>query len=171
MIWIGPGMPPQAWRCFERPVHWADMIAAIDEMLQRPSGPDFDLTLPGTMDEPSGRRALIASADRDNRLYLRARLALSHLTQADEAETAAGALELVRRHRYDLALVDLGLPGADGWALVRRLRAVRPRIAHLVATNGRASAADRLRAWLAGAHNLPGERLDPARLQALLERV
>lgn len=172
MIWIGPGTPPQAWRCFQRPVQWVDVIAAIDEMFLPPSGLDFDLTMPGALDDqPIGRRALIASADRDHRLYLRARLALSHLTQADDAETGPGVLELVRRHRYDLALVDLDLPGGDGWKLLRTLRAVRPRITHLIATNGRASAGERMRAWLAGAHNLHGDRLDPAQLQALLERV
>ena len=172
MIWIGPGMPPQAWRCFERPVQWADVVAAMDEMFQAPSGLDFDLTMPGALDESiPGRRALIASADRNHRLYLRARLALSQITTADEAETAAGALELVRRHRYDLALVDLDLPGAEGWKLVRRLGAMRPRITHLIVTNGRASTGERMRAWLAGAHNLPGERVDPVQLQALLERV
>jgi len=172
MIWIGPGMPPQAWRCFDRPVNWVDVIAAMDEIFQPPSGLDFDLTMPGSMDDPiPGRRALIASADRDQRLYLRARLALSHLTQADEAETGPGALELVRRHRYDLALVDLELPGAGGWKLVRQLGAMRPKITHLIAINGRSSTGERMRAWLAGAHNLAGERLDPAQLQALIERV
>jgi len=172
MIWIGPGAPPQAWRCFQRPVQWVDVIAAIDEMFQPPSGLDFDLTMPGALDDqPIGRRALIASADREHRLYLRARLALSHLTQADDAESGPGALELVRRHRYDLALVDLEIPGGDGWKLVRQLGAIRPKITHLIATNGRASTGERMRAWLAGAHNLHGQRLDPVQLQALLERV
>jgi CheY-like chemotaxis protein len=172
MIWIGPGTPPQAWRCFQRPVQWADVIGAIDELFQPASGLDFDLTMPGGLDDQlPGRRALIASADREHRLYLRARLALSHLTQADDAETAPAALELARRHRYDVALVDLELPGGEGWNVVRQLGACRPRIAHLIATNGRATTGERMRAWLARAHNLHGDRLDPARLQALIERV
>jgi hypothetical protein len=48
---------------------------------------------------------------------------------------------------------------------------MRPRITHLIVTNGRASTGERMRAWLAGAHNRPGERVDPVQLQALLERV
>lgn len=172
MIWIGAGMPPQAWRCFGRPVQWADVIEAMDELFRPPAQVDFDLTDPESVKPPiPGRRALIASADRNHRLYLRARLALSHLTQADEALTGADALELARRYRYDLAMIDLDLPGAQGWKLVRQLGACTPRITHLIATNGRASAGERMRAWLARAHNLPGEKLDPAQLQALLERV
>jgi hypothetical protein len=68
---------------------------------------DFDLdvdsagpeTQPPEPREPA-KRALIASADRNERLYLRARLALAELTQADEAETGAQALELTRAHQY-----------------------------------------------------------------------
>lgn len=172
MIWVGPGTPPQAWRCFDRPVRWAEVVLAMDELFEPPANLDFDLTAPASFDAlMPGRRALIASADRNHRLYLRARLALADITQADEAETAAQALEYARRSRYDLALVDLELPGADGWKFVRQLGAGRPRIAHLIATNGRATAGERMRAWLARAHNLPGERLDPAQLQSLLERV
>lgn len=172
MIWIGPGSPPQAWRCFNRPVRWAEVVLAMDELFEPPPNLDFDLTAPAALDAAvPGRRALIASADRAHRLYLRARLALADLTQADEAQTPAQALECARRHRYQIALVDLDLPGGEGWKFVRQLAAGRPKIAHLIATNGRATAGDRMRAWLAGAHNLPGERLDPAQLHALLQRV
>ena len=172
MIWIGAGRPPQAWRCFDRPVQWAEVIVAIDELFQPPADLDFDITAPASLDEQlPDRRALIASADRDHRLYLRARLALAHLTQADEADSAGQALELARRNRYDVALVDLALPGGEGWNLVRQLGAGRPKIPRLIATHGRATARERMRAWLARAHTLPGDRLDPAQLQALLERV
>ena len=91
--------------------------------------------------------------------------------RSDEAETPAEALECARRTRYDIALVDLDLPGGEGWKFVRQLGSGRPRISHLIATNGRAPASDRMQAWLAGAHNLPGERLDPVQLHALLRRV
>lgn len=172
MIWIGAGTPPQARRCFQRPVQWAEVIAAMDELFAAQDGPDFELSMPAPIDaEYPERRALIASADREHRLYLRARLALAQLTQADEAATGADALELARRNRYDLALVDLGLPGADGWKLVRQLRAGRPRIHHLIATNGKATAGERMRAWLAGAANLPAGSIDPAQLHALLVRI
>ncbi|HEY1230047.1 MAG TPA: response regulator, partial [Ramlibacter sp.] len=141
-------------------------------LFEPPTEVDFDLTAPASLDFTiPGRRALIASADRDHRLYLRARLSLADITQADEAQTPAEALEYARRNRYDIALVDLDLPEADGWKFVKQLAAGRPKITRLIATNGRAGAGDRMRAWMAGAHNLPGERLDPVELHALLQRV
>lgn len=40
---------------------------------------------------------------------------------AGEATDAVRAMELVQRHRFDLALVDVRLPGADGFVLARAL--------------------------------------------------
>lgn len=43
-------------------------------------------------------------------------------TVAAEAGNAAQALELLRRQRFDLVLLDVRMPGADGLALARALR-------------------------------------------------
>lgn len=51
---------------------------------------------------------------------------------AAEAETAAGALELVGRWRFDAAIVDLSLPGVSGVELIRTLRERDPELAMLV---------------------------------------
>ena len=50
------------------------------------------------------------------------------------AWTAEAALREARAGRFDLALVDLGLPDMDGAELVRRLRAVDPGMAVVVCT-------------------------------------
>jgi DNA-binding response OmpR family regulator len=42
--------------------------------------------------------------------------AVDHMSSAEHAESA------LKREKFDLALVDLGLPGKDGFALVHRLR-------------------------------------------------
>jgi DNA-binding response OmpR family regulator len=42
--------------------------------------------------------------------------AVDHVSSAEHAESA------LRQEKFDLALVDVGLPGKDGFALVRRLR-------------------------------------------------
>ena len=101
-----------------------DGLAGADTLRFTPLNYDFDLdfdsdsldTRPPEPREP-GKRALIASADRNERLYLRAKLALAELTVADEAETGAQALELARAHQYAVALVDFALPDVNGWAL------------------------------------------------------
>ena len=175
LIWVGAIAPASAWRIFDRPISWADIVSAMDELFAPPSVLDFDLDsdAPDTQppDELPGKRALIASADRNERLYLRARLALADLTQADEAETGAGALELTRKYQYDVALVDFALPDVDGWALLKELAGARPAIPHVIVTKSKASTGERLRAWLAGAQGLLDKPPHPGKLQDLLHRV
>src|SRR5438046_408356 len=80
LVWVGPEASPNAWRTFERPLSWPDVIAAIDELFTPESATDFDLgisqpfadTVPPEPTEPV-KRALIASPQLDDRLYLRAK--------------------------------------------------------------------------------------------------
>lgn len=178
LIWVGAVAPAAAWRAFDRPISWPDIVGAMDELFAPPQPAlDFDLDLaseavdsrPPT-DSP-GKRALIASADPHERLYLRARLALAHLTRADEAETGAQALELTRAHHYDVALVDFALPDIDGWAFLKELSGARPAIPHVIVTKARASIAERLRAWFAGVEGFLDKPPHPGKLQDLLQRV
>jgi DNA-binding response OmpR family regulator len=135
---------------------------------------DFDRagadTLP-PLPEERGRRALIASADREQRLYLRAKLALAELTRVDEAETGAQALELARTHQYCVALLDFAIPDIAGWALLKQLRRSRPAISHVIITTNRASAGKRVRAWWAGAAGCFDKPPDPRKLHLLLTRI
>ncbi len=169
--------PAEAWRTFHRPISWPEVVSAMDQLFAPPDPLDFDLghdngvadTLPP--DQPPIKRALIASADRDLRLYLRARLALANLTQADEAETAARALELKRAHSYAVAVIDLSLPYVNGWAFVKELGETGLGIQHLILTKAQPSFPEHVRAWLKGAKGLFGTPPDPGKLQALLDRV
>jgi CheY-like chemotaxis protein len=176
LIWVGAVAPAEAWRTFERPISWPDVVNAMDELFTPPEVLDFDFEADSGMadtqppDMPPVKRALIASADRDVRLYMRARLSLADLTQADEAETGAQALELTRTHEYAVALVDLALPDVDGWAFVKELGETKPAIPHVILTKAQASLPEHLRAWLGGA-SLFGNPPHPGKLQALLERV
>ena len=118
-----------------------------------------------------GRRALIAHPDLNERLYLRAKLALNHLTVADEAETAAQVMELMRGRNYVVALVDFSLPDADGWAFIQRLASTQPPIPHLIVTKDRASPLEHVRAWFAGVEAFFSKPADPEKLGALLRKV
>jgi CheY-like chemotaxis protein len=53
------------------------------------------------------------------------------------AHDGAAALELAVAERFDLAVVDIGLPGMDGWEVGRRLRTIDPDL-RLVALTGHA---------------------------------
>jgi CheY-like chemotaxis protein len=174
-IWIGPGAPANAWHSFERPISWPEVVDAMDVLFAPLPDVDFDLdgvdTLPPTDDQLPRKRALIASADRDQRLYLRAKLSLVDLTQADDAESGAQALELARANEYAVALVDLGMPDMQGWAFLKELSAGQRRIPHVIATKHGASLGERMRARLAGLDALFDKPPDPDRLNHLLQKV
>jgi CheY-like chemotaxis protein len=174
LIWVGAVSPAHAWRTFERPLSWPDVVVAMDELFTPPEPLDFDLGFDegaGERSDNHAKRALIASADRDERLYLRAKLALADLTQADEAETGAQALELARAHHYAVALVDFALPDVDGWAFIKQLTEARPAIEHVIVTKARASLGERARGWFAGAKGFFDKPPHPGKLQDLLHRV
>jgi CheY-like chemotaxis protein len=178
LIWVGTAAPPDAWRTYQRPIAWPDVISSMDELFAAAEVLDFDLdsdtggpeTLPPAPEAPR-KRALIASGDRDERLYLRAKLALAHLTQADEAETAAQALELTRANQYEVALVDFGLPGVGGWDLLKELSNTKPAIPHVIITKDRASLVERARAWFGGAEAFFDKPPHPGKLHDLLRKI
>ena len=49
------------------------------------------------------------------------------------ASSAAEALEILQREHVDVLLSDIAMPGEDGYALIRKVRALDPRIAAIPA--------------------------------------
>lgn len=45
LIWVGEAAPPAAWRVFQRPIQWAAVVEAMDELFATPMEPDLDLDL------------------------------------------------------------------------------------------------------------------------------
>jgi CheY-like chemotaxis protein len=88
--------------------------------------------------EPAGglSRVLVVDDHRDTADTLAEALSLSGYT-ARAAYDGSSALALAREFRPDLAMLDIGMPGMDGYELARRLRA-GPETAgtHLVAFTG-----------------------------------
>jgi two-component system NtrC family response regulator len=60
---------------------------------------------------------------------------------ADEAESGAQGVILFHRHRYDLVVTDLKMPGMTGWDVVEAVRTRRP-TAPVVMVSGFATQAD-----------------------------
>lgn len=181
VLWIGPRAPLQAWRKFERPIPWPEVIRALDELFPfdpTDSGFDLDLddvdTLPPDTQPPQlqpPRRALIACASLEERLYYRAKLALGGLTVADESETAAHALELVRERDYAIAIVDLSLGGLRGWDFLDELRRGKHPIPKVIVVASRPTFGERLRARSAGVAAFLAKPPDPTRLKDLLAQA
>lgn len=169
MLWVGENPPPGVFRSFTRPMAWPEILETLDGLFAADQG--VDLELDAVVAEPmSQKQALIVSPERDVRLYLRARLALARVTLADEAETAATALDLARDKQYDVAVVDCGVVDMTAWALLRQLRKGRRPVAHVALTKQRRSLAEHVRAWLGGAEALLDQPPHPARLDAWLSR-
>jgi two-component system KDP operon response regulator KdpE len=78
----------------------------------------------------------------------------------------------VRRERPDLILLDIGLPGGDGYTVLKRLKA----IVHLsaipiIAVSGRAAETDRDRMLAAGADDYFQKPVDLDRLAARMREL
>ena len=118
-----------------------------------------------------GAHILLVEDDRRIRTSLRLVLEDEGNT-VDEAESAEAALEALERRSADVAIVDLMLPGMDGFELCRRLRASND-IAILILT-ARADSHDVVAGLEAGADDYVVKPAVPkelsARVRALLRR-
>jgi signal transduction histidine kinase len=94
-------------------------------------------------------RILVIEDDQDNREVLQRSLELAG-HRVDGAEDGAGGMERVRRTRPDVALIDIGLPGMDGYEVARQIRRDLGRGIRLIALTGYGQPEDRRRAEEAG---------------------
>lgn len=114
------------------------------------------------------RRLLIVEDNADAREGLR--LLLSYAGhEVETAEDASSALEKLRTFRPEIALIDIGLPGVDGYSLARLARETpETRETYLVALTGYGQAEDRDKALAVGFDAHLTKPVDPARLNAFL---
>jgi len=113
------------------------------------------------------RSILIVEDNDDAREALRMLLELDgHVVEA--AAEGVQALEIVRDKDPDVALVDIGLPGIDGFEVARRTRAADARRPLLIALTGYGQPEDRRRATEAGFDSMLVKPVDPTALSDLL---
>jgi signal transduction histidine kinase/ActR/RegA family two-component response regulator len=112
----------------------------------------------------SPRRILIVEDSRDSRDMLR--FLLEHAGhEVYEAEDGRAGLEAILKLRPDVALLDVGLPGLDGYEIARRVRGVEAgRSVCLVALTGYGRPEDQRRSQEAGFDAHLVKPVDPARL-------
>lgn len=87
-----------------------------------------------------------------------------------EAVTGFEALELLREHAFDLALVDLSMPGMPGLELVRRIRTEFPGVRVLVLSM-HAEEQYAMRSFKAGAHGYVTKDIAATELVNAVRRV
>ena len=116
------------------------------------------------------RSILIVEDNDDAREALRMLLELDgHVVEA--AAEGVQALEIVRDKDPDVALVDIGLPGIDGFEVARRTRAADARRPLLIALTGYGQPEDRRRATEAGFDSMLVKPIDPTALSDLLANL
>lgn len=172
LICVGAGAPAQAWRVFSRPLNWTAVLHAMDQLFAK-VGVDINLDLDGDaiMTIPPGVRVtLLVDPSRDERMYLRARLALAGLIEVDETESVAQAQARVRERHYDLVIVDVDTAD-DPWGLVERLVAMDPPIGSVVVTTVNSSWQMHERAELAGCRAVLEKPYDPSHVFSVLTMV
>jgi signal transduction histidine kinase len=157
-------------------LHGGQIVAASDGVGK---GSRFTVTFPAVdaPEEPERTRAsrppkahriLIVEDNVDSRMMLREWLELSG-HQVSEAADGTSGLETALKERPDVALIDVGLPGIDGYEMARRVRAAlgKERMI-LVALTGYGSAEDKKRSAAAGFDAHLVKPLNPNLLDSIL---
>ena len=79
-----------------------------------------------------GVSVLVVDDDEESRQVVAAHLE-ARQAAVMTAASAAQAFELLQREHVDVLLADIAMPGEDGYSLIRRVRALDPRIAAIPA--------------------------------------
>jgi CheY-like chemotaxis protein len=124
---------------------------------------------PGPVDRGAARTVLVIEDNRD------ARDALVTLLQIDgyaveAAPDGVEGLRLAHDRRFDVALIDIGLPGLDGYEVAKQMRALDQDPPYLIALTGYGEPEDQRRAKEAGFDAHLVKPVDPDRLTALISR-
>lgn len=85
--------------------------------------------------------------------------------------SAAEALDALRRWPPDILVSDIGMPGQDGYDLIRKIRALPPEISGrvpAVALTAHVRVEDRMRALESGYHMHVAKPVEPAELVTIL---
>ena len=123
--------------------------------------------------EIAGLKVLVVDDDRDARDLVRRFLEESR-AQVTTAGSAAEAAGLVQDGRFDVLVSDIGMPGEDGHALLRRIRSLDA--AHggnipAIALSAYARPEDRVKAVRAGFQMHLAKPVEPAELVAVVASV
>ena len=107
-------------------------------------GAEFSISLPTVEISRGQARKVLVVDDNPDHLALLAELLEERGYEVLQAHDATEALSLVSSHKPDACVIDIGLPGIDGYELARRLREIpETRDSRLIAVTGYGTKADR----------------------------
>jgi signal transduction histidine kinase/CheY-like chemotaxis protein len=148
----------------------AGMGAEFTVRLPAKNGPaPVEVTRPVATGEvrAASRRILLAD-DNADAVRLLSQLLTRRGYEVSTASDGVEALRLAHEFRPDVLLLDIGLPGMDGYALARQLRANGFSATPMIAMSGYAQEADRAQAYAAGFNHHFAKPVDFDALTALL---
>ncbi len=129
----------KVWAGSDGPGKGSEFIVELPLTEERPAAPPAE---PAAAPPAAGAKVLIVEDNADSRTMLQSLLALDG-HQVLTAEDGWQGLEIIEREHPDVALVDIGLPGLDGYEVARRVRArFGPDHVRLVALTGYGRAED-----------------------------
>ena len=110
--------------------------------------------------------------DNDDNVYvMRNRLGRAGFTVRSAVDAEQG-LAMAAAEPPDLILMDLGLPGLDGWAATRRLKAApETKGIPIIAVSAHAMSGDREKALAAGCDDYETKPIDFPRLRAKIQAL
>ena len=119
----------------------------------------------------SHKKILVVEDDDDVRLGYHVLLKGNHYNTFF-AEDSVSAIREAQEHRPDLIILDLGLPGGDGFVVLERLRAITYlAVIPVVVVSGRDFYANKERALKAGAKAFVQKPWDDDKLLAIIGRL
>jgi len=140
--------------------------AVAEEMAPAIAAPSDPGVLPGR----AGARVLVVDDHKVNR-EIAAELVRQMGLEVAAVGDGPAALERLQRERFDCMLLDLTMPGMDGYAVARAVRAMPQQAAlPIIAVTANARAEDRERVLAAGMVAHLGKPFEPAELWALIDR-
>lgn len=116
----------------------------------------------------SGMHVLVVDDDADARELIR-RILAEHEAVVRTASSADEALAMLGEQRYDVLVSDIGMPGQDGYSLIRRVRSLEARDGgdiRAIALTAYARSQDRNDAMRAGFERHLAKPVDPLELVA-----
>ena len=119
----------------------------------------------------SNKKILIVEDDPDVRKGMHVRLQASNYDTFFAADAISGMAE-ARKHQPDVILLDLGLPGGDGFTVMERFKA-NPHLAviPIIIVSARTGHDNRVRAMKAGAKAFLEKPVDNSELLAVIRQA
>jgi CheY-like chemotaxis protein len=118
------------------------------------------------------RKLLYVEDNEDNLYMLQLRFDVLGGYEVLSARDAAAGIAMAASERPDLILMDLDLPGIDGWEATRRLKTdPATRDIPIIALSSHAMAGDREKALAAGCDDFDPKPIEFARLLAKIEQA